>query len=208
MSEPPARWLALMERIGAGSGAEAWFERVARCHETPPRAYHNLSHVEACLKEFDEVRSLAQRPDEVELAIWFHDAVYDPKAADNELRSADMAVDFLGAMGAESGLIDAVQKLIMATLHDAKVPPETNDGKLLADVDLSILGKRPEIFDVYESQIREEYSWVPHNVYCEKRREALTGFHARARIYFTREFHDRYDRQARANLERSISRLK
>jgi len=208
MPEPEGRWLALCERTGLGSGAEAQFEKLAQAHETPPRAYHNLNHIEACLKELDEVRALAEHPNEVELAIWFHDAIFDPKARDNELQSAGLAAEILSALGASSERIENVQVLILATRHDPSIPLDTRDEKLLADIDLAILGKPPEIFDGYERQIREEYSWVPWDVYCEKRGHALKAFHARTRIYFTPEFQDRYDQQARRNLERSIDRLK
>jgi predicted metal-dependent HD superfamily phosphohydrolase len=87
------------------------------------------------------------------------------------------------------------------------VPLDT-DEKILVDVDLSILGERPERFDEYEDQIREEYAWVPGVVFRARRRKILKAFLARASIFNTRKFVETYEAQARANLERSIKRLR
>ena len=99
-----------------------------------------------------------------------------------------------------------VHALVMATCHDAQ--PTTADAGLLVDIDLSILGAGPERFDEYEVQVRQEYAWVPGLVFRRKRREILQGFLARPRIYATDPFHRRFEEQARANLQRSVDRLK
>ena len=142
----------------------------------------------------------------MELAIWFHDAVYDPRAADNEERSAQLAQAWLGAVRAEPALVDAVGRLILATKkHDASLHA---DAALLVDVDLSILGQPPARFWEYEAQIRGEYSWVLPDVFSVKRAEILDGFLARARIYQTDDFFHRLEAQARINLKSSVGRLR
>jgi predicted metal-dependent HD superfamily phosphohydrolase len=132
----------------------------------------------------------------VELAIWFHDAIYDTRRSDNEQRSADWAKSAVG---------ESVGALVMVTRHDAV--PEAMDEKVLVDVDLSILGAPEVRFDEYEKQVREEYGWVPGFVYRRKRREILESFLARATIYNTPRFIERYEPQARANLARSVAKL-
>ena len=174
-------------------------------YSEPHRCYHNLAHLEDCLGEFDRARQLATDPAAVELAIWFHDAVYDPRAADNEERSAELAKDWLSDVHASDALTDSVGRLILATKnHDASLHA---DAPLLVDVDLSILGKPPEQFWEYERQIREEYAWVEKPVFADKRAEILHRFLARERIYQTELFFQRMEAQARANLRASVQRL-
>jgi predicted metal-dependent HD superfamily phosphohydrolase len=132
--------------------------------------------------------------------------VYDPRAADNEERSAQLAQAWLGEVRAEPALLDAVARLILATKkHDASLHV---DAALLVDVDLSILGQPPDRFWEYEAQIREEYSWVPPDVFSVKRAEILDGFLARPCIYNTDVFYRRLEAQARANLKSSVGRLR
>jgi predicted metal-dependent HD superfamily phosphohydrolase len=81
------------------------------------------------------------------------------------------------------------------------------DENVLVDVDLWILGAAEERFEEYEGQVREEYGWVPGPIYRRKRRAILESFVSRPTIYSTGRFIERYERQARANLARSIARL-
>jgi len=170
-------------------------ELVARYRE-PHRRYHTLQHLEECFARFEELRAAAEHPREVELAIWFHDAIYDPRRADNEERSAAWARSVAG---------DSVATLVLATRHDAL--PASADATVLVDVDLWILGAPQSRFDEYEAQVREEYGWVPTLVYRRKRRALLESFVARRTIYHTERFLERYEAQARANLARSLARL-
>ena len=170
---------------------DAWAE--------PQRHYHGLQHLAECLACFDEASALAERPGEVEIALWFHDAIYDPKAKDNERRSADWATASLRAAKFDEDAVTRVDALIMATCHSAQ--PESGDAQLLVDIDLSILGATPERFSEYDRQIREEYRWVPGFVYRFKRRNVMRGFLERPWIYSTARFRDRFEAQARRNLE-------
>ena len=82
------------------------------------------------------------------------------------------------------------------------------DAPLLVDVDLSILGKSEERFWEYEAQISREYDWVPESMFATNRAEILERFLARQRIYSTKQFYDRYEREARANVQASVQKLK
>ena len=68
------------------------FTQLIPIYSSPDRAYHNLAHIQACLSEFEAVRSLASNPTAMQTAIWFHDVIYDTHAHDNEERSADFAI--------------------------------------------------------------------------------------------------------------------
>ena len=172
----------------------------------PHRHYHNQQHIADCLNELDRVRYLAVESDAVEFAIWFHDAVYDPRAGDNEERSADFAASGLQAGGAKAGLVRSVQQLVLATkAHDGTLHP---DAPLLVDVDLSILGQSPDRFWEYENAIRAEYSWVESAAFATKRSEILGRFLARPRLFQTEYFFQRFEIQARSNLRASIEQLR
>ena len=165
-------------------------ELLARYRE-PHRHYHTVQHLAECLEKFDDLRDLAAHPEDVELAIWFHDAIYDPRRDDNESRSAEWARAAVG---------ERVAGLVVATRHDA-VPPDV-DAEVLVDVDLWILGAPQARFDQYQRQVRAEYAWLPEPVYRRRRREILDGFLARPAIYNTQRFIERYEVQARRNLAR------
>jgi predicted metal-dependent HD superfamily phosphohydrolase len=185
--------------------ATAVFEQLVACYSEPHRRYHTIQHLDECFAKFEELRSEANHPEEIEFALWFHDAIYDTRRADNEARSAAWARATAGAAKLPAAVADRIHSLIMATRHDVR--PHEADEKVMVDVDLSILGASPARFDEYESQVREEYSWVPAALFRSKRRELLEGFLRRASIFNTRTFVEAYEAQARANLERSIRQL-
>lgn len=195
-------WLGLG---AAGEGAELRDQLLAAWSE-PQRRYHTLRHLGDCLGLFELTSHLATHPAEVEMALWFHDAVYDLKARDNEARSAAWAEQALAAAGVASDVRQRVHALIMATCHAAL--PASDDARLLVDIDLSILGADQERFDEYEVQVRQEYAWVPGLLFRRKRREILQGFLARPRLYETDWFEQRLEAQARSNLQRSVRRLR
>jgi predicted metal-dependent HD superfamily phosphohydrolase len=98
-----------------------------------------------------------------------------------------------------------VYSLILSTRHQAAASGV--DAEILVDIDLSILGAVPVRFDEYERQVREEYSWVPDFLFRRERKAILKEFLARPRIFSTTHFRDRYEQQARSNIERSLERL-
>ncbi len=199
------RWSKLWHTATNTAPPSDIYARLVAMYSEPHRCYHNLAHIEDCLGEFDRAKQLATDPAAAELAIWFHDAVYDPRASDNEERSAELAKNWLSDVHANDVLKDSVGRLILATKnHDASLHA---DAPLLVDVDLSILGKPPEQFWEYERQIREEYAWVEQRVFAAKRAEILRRFLARERIYQTDIFFHRMEAQARTNLQASVQRL-
>jgi predicted metal-dependent HD superfamily phosphohydrolase len=199
------RWLELWSRLGAqGSGASI-FAQLAAGYAEPGRAYHTAEHIRDCLAELDLSRDLAQYPDEVEAALWFHDAVYRPGASDNEDQSAELARTALSMGAVPHEVADRTAALVLATRHAGV--PNSPDEQLICDIDLSILGREPGIFDAFERQIRREYACVPEPMYRRERSAVLSGFLRRRSIYQTNQFRHRYEALARANLERLIEKL-
>jgi predicted metal-dependent HD superfamily phosphohydrolase len=181
------------------------FEGLVRAYSASGRFYHNLAHVQDCLSVFDKTESLAIHPAEVELAIWFHDAVYDVRRNDNEQKSAEWAQEVMKESGLRSDIAERVSNSILATRHNPRVTDR--DAQLMVDVDLSILGRESNTFWRYEENIRKEYAWVPEVLFREKRVEILRGFLESQHIYYHENYREMFEFKARANLEQAIERL-
>lgn len=187
---------------------EAVWQNLAALYAEPHRAYHNLTHINALLmlaSDLEQHRRLSD-PDAVRFAIWFHDAIYQPRRNDNETLSADLAVSELVSLNIPPDVIDRVRAMICATQkHDATGLDD--DGKLFLDLDLAILGTPSETYQAYRQAIRAEYAWVPKFFYRRARRKILQGFLARPQLYFTPDLSATREVQARLNLAAEIASL-
>ncbi len=186
--------------VGAQGEAEAeiCLDALRRAWREPQRHYHGLQHLSECLDLLRAHRNLAERPDELVLALWFHDAIYDPRAKDNEARSADWAAHVLQDADVDPAAVARIRGLVLDTAHAAE--PAPGDSSLLVDIDLAILGAAPARFAEYEQQVRAEYAWVPGFLYRYKRRQLLREFAKRDPLYRTPALRDRLEAQARSNL--------
>jgi len=171
----------------------------------PQRHYHSVQHLRECLALWPQLRHLSEHPGEVELALWLHDAIYDPPAHDNEARSAEWARRIALDAGAGTTVAQRVVDLVMATRHAGQ--PHSIDAQLLVDVDLAILGAPGARFDEYEQQIACEYAWVAPDAYRSGRTRVLQSFLARPRIYHSGPCFEQFEASARENLSRSIAAL-
>ena len=166
------------------------------------RGYHNLEHLEEVL---DWVPGLPVGPSEsrlLQLALFYHDAVYLSRRSDNEAASAAWARRDLGGMLSSTEL-DEVEALILDTCHGRA--PHNALGAWMVDIDLAVLGSGWERFERYHRDVRKEYSWVPWFLYRLKRRQVLRGFLQRPRIFATDYFADRLEARARENLSRVLN---
>ncbi len=188
---------------GARIDSTAMCEALLVAYAEPQRHYHSTQHLAECLQGFEAVRHLAQRPAEVALSLWFHDAVYDVQRYDNEAQSAAWARQALTTAGVQTEVAERVHALVMATRHTSV--PSAGDAQLLVDIDLSILGADAQRFAQYEQQIRAEYAFVPEVLFRTKRKEVLQSFAERPRIYGTEYFHAALEARARANLARAVA---
>jgi predicted metal-dependent HD superfamily phosphohydrolase len=199
-------WQRAWRGLGAeGEGVELRDRLIAAWNE-PQRHYHTLRHLLDCLSLFESVLSIPEHAAEVEMALWFHDAIYELRARDNEKRSADWARDALLEARVDAAPAARVHALVLATRHDAE--PRNSDERVLVDIDLSILGSPRARFDKYEVEVRQEYAWVPAPVFRHKRRQILAGFLLRPGIYSTPVFAQRLEAHARENLAHAIASLK
>ncbi len=196
----------LWTRLGAQSDAAPVFQDLHTRYAERHRYYHNLKHIGAVLVEFASAREFCAHPDDVEVAAWFHDAIYDPKAKDNEEQSAKLCAHALLNGRVHSEIITRVHALILATKHTAV--PANSDAAVLVDADLSILGQPKADFDAYEVAIRQEYAWVDEAAFREGRAAILQSFLDRPKIFTTDFFAGRYEAEARKNLRRSLRVLR
>ena len=176
----------------------------------PQRHYHTWAHIEALERHFERLRAHLHRPEPVLWALYWHDAIYDPTAKDNEDRSADLllkeAADHLSPddLAFADTIIRATAKhLVPEGLTDQ----DRADLSLFLDMDLSILAASPRVFDTYEANVRAEYAFVPDDAFRAGRGAILKSFLARERLYFTDVCAADWESPARENLARSIERL-
>lgn len=210
------RYAALWTRLGATPDVTQG-AAVVSAYNGAGRYYHNETHLKDVLEKLDwaktaleksgEIKHLAAPEkqklfDTIELALWYHDAVYDAKAKDNEEKSRDLFLQHAEKSGIPEDIKKEVAGLIDLTKHhkNAKTLPE----RILTDCDLAILGASPAAFAAYDDGIRKEYAHVPATVYKNARRSVLKGFLDQPRLFKTEAFHAQYDAPARANLGKAV----
>jgi predicted metal-dependent HD superfamily phosphohydrolase len=202
-----AEWLDLVRAFGVpGAAAEQTFADLTALYSEPGRFYHTLRHLDEVLAVVGRLRAETRDLAAVRFAAWFHDAVYDPRARDNEERSADLAAAVLSAWPVPPALVAATRQLIQLTkTHQAAA--DDRDGLVLLDADLAILGAAPERYAEYREAIRREYAWVPEEAYRLGRRHVLEGFARRQRLYHLDVTRTAFENQARRNLAAEIAAL-
>lgn len=174
-----------------------------------PRAYHDTTHLRACLRHWQMVQDkqpgALDNPHAAALALWYHDAIYWPWSQHNEERSADWAASFLRAQHLPSELTAQVHQHILDTRHTPGTL--TGDAQWVVDIDLAILGQSDAVYRQFERNVRREYFFVRWPRYVAGRSAVLRGFLERPRIYGTDWFFDRCEAQARINLDRALAAL-
>ena len=198
-------WARCWHLLGGQGDGIALMQALIAAYKQPQRHYHTLQHLSECITLLTGQLHLAEYAGEVEMALWFHDAVYDVHAKDNEAQSAAWATEALSMAGLKDDAVARIEALIMATCHSAL--PQTMDQQLLVDVDLAILGALPSRFSEYEQQIRAEYAWVPEELFNQTRLGILKAFAVQQPIYHTAQLRDLLECQAHHNLGVSISAL-
>jgi predicted metal-dependent HD superfamily phosphohydrolase len=202
-------WQEFQMKEGAGYQDRIW-NLLESAYQQPHRYYHNLSHIHACLQFLDLAQAeLGWQENKfylcVEMALWFHDLVYHPQRKDNEAQSSQLFAEIASYAGVASEFSDRVIHLILLTKHHTM--PTLPEEKLMSDCDLSILGTSADEYDLYASNIRQEYSFVEESVYREKRSQILQSFLTRENIFKLPYFHQTLEAQARENIERELKTL-
>lgn len=197
------------------------------------RHYHTLEHLAAMFDKFDEVKDQIPHAWEVELAIWFHDYIYDTDEGyqNNEINSVRHMMHVLAGMTTTWPVEDRNGETIPATQasnyakvilaaefilstkgHKVKAPSVMVDAtkrlsnEYMLDIDLSILGASQTACDVFDDNIRKEFSQYPDDQFAKSRVQAMREFKDRQRIFYTDHFHEQYNSNARVNLKNIIKK--
>lgn len=182
------------------------FDYLVKKYSEKHRFYHNLSHVNSLLGAAENFKEKFADYRSIQLAIWFHDAIYEPKRADNETESARLAAASLEKLEMPEKLVGKTRRMILATEKHVAESLDF-DGRLFLDLDLGILGADEKIYGEYKRAIRREYSFVPFFLYRSSRRQILENFLRREFLYFTEEMREKCERRARQNIANEIKEL-
>lgn len=202
-----ARFTALWNRAVAGAPmlARTIFTRLTQLYGEPHRHYHTLGHIRRCLEEFDQVIALLDDPGAVEMALWFHDAIYAPGAQDNEWRSAELFRQWSEGY-TDSVFCRRVYDLIMITTH-RQWPPQ-RDEQYIVDIDLASFGLSWDEFERDGQLIRAECGEMADAEYYPGHLRFLLSLQNRPTFFFTNYFQQRYEYVARANIQRVVENLR
>lgn len=200
------RWRGLISRLGGKDPADRCLLELQAAYNEAHRYYHNVTHLRGCLKLVDALRGHFKRPDEAELALWFHDAIYRSRSTSNEADSAAWASRFVEESGMPTEVGERVGAIILATRHEAA--GLKGDTALACDIDLAILGVPAEVYDDFEQRIRREYSWVADAAYVEGRLQVLQRFLSRTSIYDSAVMRGLLEEAASGNLRRWVKKLR
>jgi len=199
----------MLEPWGAtGDDIAAAGHRILAYYAEPQRRYHTVEHLAEVLVMLGDLVDLATDPVAVELAAWFHDAVYDVAAGPgvNEAASAELAAVVLGPLRVAPPVLDATRRLIMTTAEH-RPGPEDIDAGVLTDADLWILGAPRDRYRRYVEAVRQEYGWLDDAAWRAGRSAVVIGYLDRPRIYLTDRAHIAFDASARRNLASELAAL-
>ncbi|MGR9044779.1 MAG: HD domain-containing protein [Gammaproteobacteria bacterium] len=202
------RFLELWRRCSSPcstDNANVVYQDILTRYGTPDRYYHDLNHLSHCLDQLDLVACLIPQADKMEMALWFHDAVYKPGDPNNEKKSA--ALFLAQAEGCFSeDFKHAVEQLILITEHRSS--PKNEDERYVVDIDLSSFGSDWNHFLEDSGNLRKERIDVSDQAYFQTHTRFLKYLLARDRIFYTDFFYIRYERIARENIYRLLDKRK
>ena len=184
---------------------EAVLVQLTAAYTASGRHYHTLQHIQTLLEAVQREAATLHDVAAVQLAVWFHDAVYNPLRDDNEARSAALALKFLAESGWPPARQQRVAQLIERTKDHTLPQPDTDtDLHLFLDADLGILGTSEATYWQYAQQVRQEYHLVPDFLYRRGRCKVLAKLLATPILYRTEHYRAQLEAAARHNLHAEL----
>lgn len=209
---PPADQLSrfcslwLRQQPNSPDNSKAVYHQLVDAYNEPHRVYHSLRHIESCLKVFDEISELLDEPDEVELAIWFHDVIYNIGDKQNEQLSANFFMTLTDGLFTNE-CRDSVYRHIMATRHDCSEITH-KDTKLMVDIDLSSFGSPWADFLADSKNVQAEMSHLTDAQYNQKQMSFHQSLLSQPTFFNSDYFLKNYEDQARSNLAKLFELIK
>lgn len=205
-SQPSGRFEAVWQRNLVNTKASADIvATLMQLYGESARHYHTLDHIEFCLSVFDQVSSLAKNSDALELAIWFHDAIYNFPIKDNERLSAEFFME-VSECCLPNDVRDKVFKMVMVTVHD--FAPSDHDEQMMVDIDLSSFGRPWEQFAEDGDNVRRELVYLDDAEFYPRQMNFMSGLVGRKNFYNLEWFQEKYEAQARSNVARYLQILR
>jgi predicted metal-dependent HD superfamily phosphohydrolase len=168
------------------------------------RKYHSRTHLLSVLEALDLLSEPALPARPVTLAAWFHDAVYEGIAGQDEEQSARLAEDRLATAGLPGEIIDEVARLVRLTSTHSPEPGD-HAGALLCDADLSVLGAEPGAYARYLDAVRKDYAHVSDAAFAAGRAAVVRQLLALDPLFHSERAKELWLDAARRNLEAELS---
>ena len=183
---------------------DCWSE-IQKKYSGKQRHYHTLDHLTSLLEQLTGIKSELKNWDTILFTLFYHDIIYNPLKSDNEARSAELAAKRMRRIAVPDGLIETCEEQILAT--KSHLQSTDSDTNYFTDADLSVLGQPWDTYERYYKNVRREYAVYPDIVYNPGRRKVLNHFLAMDRIFKTPFFYERFEGQAKQNLQRELALL-
>ena len=183
---------------------ELWTE-IEKNYSSKKRHYHTLHHLDSLLAQLTDVKGEIQNWNNILFTLYYHDIVYNSLKLDNEEKSAELAEKRMKQISVSNDKIELCKNQILATKSHIK--STDSDTNYFTDADLSVLGHNWETYSLYYKNVREEYSIYPEFVYNPGRKKVLIHFLSMERIFKTDFFHNKFEKQAKQNLQMEIELL-
>jgi predicted metal-dependent HD superfamily phosphohydrolase len=181
-----------------------WNE-IVYCYSKKKRQYHTLVHLKNVLKQLEAVRQYIEDWDTILFTLFYHDIVYNALKNDNEEASALLAKKNMTMLAVPNLMIEKCVLQILATKqHLLNIDSDSN---YFTDADLSILGADWEAYSTYLTNVRKEYFIYPNFIYNPGRKKVLQHFLSMERIYKTDYFFERFEMQAKLNMQKEMKML-
>ena len=185
---------------------QQWWEQLLGLYTGPGRYYHNFVHIHNFLQLLDQYQEKIDHPVAFEIAIWWHDAIYEAKRKDNEAKSAQLASECWQSYLSASDLQLVVNLIESTAKHQPLIAGE--DCRYFLDFDLGVLGTNSTTYTKYSEAIWQEYKGTfPKILYKVGRKKVLRKFLERPQLFFTSTFYEQYEQQARENIAEEINTL-
>lgn len=201
-----SNYIELIEQYKVDSkSAEKLWNEINRNYTQENRYYHNLHHIQDLLLELVRVKDKIENWPVILFTLFYHDIIYKSTKKDNEEKSSKLATQRMMEIGVDKNDIELCQRQIIATKSHKK--QEDSDTNYFTDADLSILGKEPKLYETYCSNIRKEYSIYPNFLYKKGRKKVVIHLLSMYKIFKTKEFYEKYEEQAKFNLNNELKTL-